>query len=198
ATLLQSLRRRAGAARVGTREPGVELGVPGCVHAMSALTIVMYHYVRDLARSRYPGLKALTVDAFEGQLDYIARHYRVTLVRQVLPAVRDGDRLPPNACLLTFDDGFLDHFTTVLPRLLARGLTAGFYPPAAAIEGRRLLDTHKIQLILAACDDASKLARRLLDLVGARRIGHPMPRGGALWRHHPVAARVAGPGDTLV
>ena len=85
---------------------------------MSALTIVMYHYVRDLARSRYPGLKALTVDAFDGQLDYITRHYRVCSVRDVVAATRGEHRLPPNACLLTFDDGFLDHFTTVLPRLV--------------------------------------------------------------------------------
>jgi hypothetical protein len=40
----------------------------------SSLTIVMYHFVRDLARSRYPAIKALTVDAFRGQLDYLARH----------------------------------------------------------------------------------------------------------------------------
>jgi peptidoglycan/xylan/chitin deacetylase (PgdA/CDA1 family) len=160
---------------------------------MSALTIVMYHYVRDLARSRYPGLKALTVDAFEGQLDYIARHYRVCSVREVVAAARGGDRLPSNACLLTFDDGFLDHFTTVLPRLVARGLTAGFYPPAAAVEGRRLLDTHKIQLILAACDDTGKLARRLLDLVDARRSDDAMPSGDALWRQHAVASRFDGP-----
>ena len=160
---------------------------------MSALTIVMYHYVRDLARSRYPGLKALTVDAFEGQLDYIARHYRVCAVREVVAATRGGHPLPPNACLLTFDDGFLDHFTTVLPRLVARGLPAGFYPPATAVEGRRLLDTHKIQLILAACDDTGKLARRLVDLIDARRNDDAMPSGDALWRRHAVASRFDGP-----
>src|SRR5206468_139537 len=102
-------------------------------------------------------------------------------------------RLPPNACLLTFDDGFLDHFTTVLPRLVARGLTAGFYPPAAAVEGRRLLDTHKIQLILAACDDTGKLARRLLDLIDAGRGDDGTPSGEALWRQHAVASRFDGP-----
>ena len=160
---------------------------------MSALTIVMYHYVRDLARSRYPDLKALTVDAFDGQLDYITRHYRVCSVRDVVAATRGEHRLPPNACLLTFDDGFLDHFTTVLPRLVARGLTAGFYPPAAAVEGRHLLDTHKIQLILAACDDTGKLARRLLDLIDARRGDDGTPSGEALWRQHAVASRFDGP-----
>src|SRR5262249_57036497 len=106
---------------------------------------------------------------------------------------RGGACRPPNACLLTFDAGFLAHSTTVLPRLLARGLAAGFYPPAAAVEGRRLLDTHKIQLILAACDDASKLARRLLDLVDARRSDDALPSGETLWQQHAVASRFDGP-----
>ena len=160
---------------------------------MSVLTIVMYHYVRDLASSRYPRLKALTVDAFDGQLDYIARHYHVCSVREIVAAARGEHRLPPNACLLTFDDGFLDHFTTVLPRLVARGFSAGFYPPAVAVEGRRLLDTHKIHLILAACDDAGKLARRLLDLIDARRNDVGPPSGEELWREHAAASRFDGP-----
>jgi peptidoglycan/xylan/chitin deacetylase (PgdA/CDA1 family) len=117
----------------------------------------------------------------------------VCSVREVIAAARGEDRLPPNACLLTFDDGFLDHYTTVLPRLVARGLTAGFYPPAIAVEGRRLLDTHKIQLILAACDDTGKLARRLLDLIDAHRDAGAMPSGETLWRQHAVASRFDGP-----
>lgn len=160
---------------------------------MSALTIVMYHYVRDLARSRYPGLKALGVDAFEGQLDYIARHYRVCAVRDVVAAARGERRLPPNACLLTFDDGFLDHFTTVLPRLLARGLSAGFYAPAAAVEERRVLDTHKVHFILASCADPAKLARRLLDMIEGWRGDAALPPADALWRQHAVASRFDGP-----
>jgi peptidoglycan/xylan/chitin deacetylase (PgdA/CDA1 family) len=160
---------------------------------VSVLTIVMYHYVRDLASSRYPKLKALTVDAFDGQLDYIARHYHVCSVREVVVAARGERDLPPSACLLTFDDGFLDHFTTVLPRLQARGFSAGFYPPAVAVEGRRLLDTHKIHLILAACDDAGKLARRLLDLIDARRNDVGPPSGEELWREHAAASRFDGP-----
>ena len=72
-----------------------------------SITIVMYHYVRDTARSRYPRIKSRTIEEFEGQLDYIERHYGVCTTRDLLDAIR-GDRvLPPNACLLTFDDGLL-------------------------------------------------------------------------------------------
>lgn len=160
---------------------------------MSALTIVMYHYVRDRARTRYPGLKVRSVEEFEGQLDYITRHYRVVSTRDVLAAARGERALPPLACLLTFDDGFLDHFATVLPRLLERGLTGSFYAPAAAIEGRRVLDTHKIQIILAAAPDPPRLARRVLELVEGFRDRWELPAGDALYRQYAQASRFDGP-----
>ena len=61
---------------------------------MSTLTIVMYHYVRDLAHSRYPRIKGLSIEAFEGQLDYLTTHYTVCSMRQVLEAARGRGALP--------------------------------------------------------------------------------------------------------
>ena len=156
---------------------------------MTALTIVMYHYVRDRARSRYPGLNVRSVEEFDGQLDYITRHYRVVSPREVLAAARGERTLPPLACLLTFDDGFLDHSATVLPRLLARGLTGSFYAPVAAVEGRRVLDTHKIQIILAAAPDVARLARRVLELLEGFRGEWELPAADTLYRQYARASR---------
>jgi len=44
-------------------------------------------------------------------------------MRDVVDAVHGRRALPDHACALTFDDGFLDHFTVVFPRLVARRLT---------------------------------------------------------------------------
>jgi peptidoglycan/xylan/chitin deacetylase (PgdA/CDA1 family) len=148
---------------------------------VSALTIVMYHYVRDLAHSRYPAIKGRTLEEFEGQLDYITRHYTVCSTRDVIAAARGERALPVNACVLTFDDGLLDHFTVVLPRLLARGLTASFYPPAVTAAQTSVLDTHKIHFILAAATDHEALARRLRALIDARRGEPGVASSEALW-----------------
>ena len=51
------------------------------------LTIVTYHYVRDLQRSRYPGIKARTVQQFEEQLDFISKNYAVVTAQDVVLAV---------------------------------------------------------------------------------------------------------------
>lgn len=37
---------------------------------MKELTIVMYHYVRDLKNSRYPNIKGMDVGLFEQQIQF--------------------------------------------------------------------------------------------------------------------------------
>jgi peptidoglycan/xylan/chitin deacetylase (PgdA/CDA1 family) len=160
---------------------------------MGALTIVVYHYVRDVSRTRYRGLKALSVAGFEGQLDYITKYYSVCATRDVIAAVRGNGQLPPNACLLTFDDGFLDHFTVVFPRLMDRGLVASFYPPAVAVEERRVLDTHKIHFILAMAPDYGNVARQILDLMDRYRESWELPPGETLYLRYARPYMYDGP-----
>ena len=145
---------------------------------MSALTIVMYHYVRDLPRTRYPRIKGRTIEEFEGQLDYIQQHYTVTTTRAVVEASRGGRPLPPNACLLTFDDGFLDHYTTVFPRLLrARPFADPSTRPrwwrGAAACSTCTRSTSSSPLT----EDHARLATRLIELIdGAARGGSAADR----------------------
>lgn len=116
------------------------------------LTVVMYHYVRDLEHSRYPRIKGRTVTDFRGQLDYLARHYTVVGIPECLAALAGEAALPTNAALLTFDDGFRDHYNAVFPLLHERGIQGCFYPPAAPIAEAYVLDVHKIHFILASAE----------------------------------------------
>ena len=51
------------------------------------ITIVMYHYVRDLERSRFPAIKGLSLERFRRQLDYIQAHYTPITVEDLLEAL---------------------------------------------------------------------------------------------------------------
>ena len=153
------------------------------------LTMVMYHYVRDLPRTRYPRIKGLTIERFEGQLDYLEKHYTNVSLAQVVAARRGERPLPANACLLTFDDGLSDHFTFVFPRLDARGLTGSFFPPARAITGDCVLDTHKVHFILAATEDPRMLVQRVFDLLKPHRADHDLPSDEALYSTYATASR---------
>jgi peptidoglycan/xylan/chitin deacetylase (PgdA/CDA1 family) len=136
------------------------------------LTIVMYHYVRDLARSRYPAIKGRTVADFKGQLDYIARHHTVVTAEEVIAASKGDSNLPANAAWLTFDDGYADHYANVFPLLDARGWQGSFFVPARPVLEGRLLDVNKIHFILAAQPDANLLVEELrLAVESARESG---------------------------
>ena len=126
------------------------------------VTIVMYHFVRELRRSRYPAIKGLDARDFEGQLAYILRHYRVVRMEDVIAAAHDPEHgLPERALLLTFDDGYADHFQTVFPLLDRHGLQGSFFPPARAILERRVLDVNKIHFLLASTDDPARLVQAM-------------------------------------
>jgi hypothetical protein len=145
------------------------------------LTIVMYHYVRDLPRTRYPRIKGLRTQDFDGQLDYISKHYTACGFRDVTDAI-DSDRpLPPNPCVLTFDDGLMDHYLTVFPRLLARGMVGCFFPSALAATRTVVLDVHKIHFVLAAAPDPRKLVDTVFELLKPHRTEHDLPDDATLY-----------------
>ena len=101
---------------------------------MTKLKIVMYHYVREIEGSAYPNIKGLEIAGFRRQLDYLSKNYSMITAEQLLSfAIGEEKKLPLNACLLTFDDGFKDHIQYVLPELKLRNLQVSFFPPARPV-----------------------------------------------------------------
>jgi len=131
------------------------------------LDVVMYHFVRPIAESRWPGIKGLEAAAFDTQLDYLEATYDVLTPREAIAALRGDRPLARRSCLLTFDDGYKDHFTHVFPRLEERNLKAIFFPPACAAMDRKLLDVNKIHFILASGAAPDQLGRLIDDAVRA-------------------------------
>lgn len=129
----------------------------------------MYHYVRPIAASKYPGIKGLELAGFEGQLDYIRHHHTPVTVQQVLNAANGGEKLPPNALLLTFDDGYADHYTHVFPRLKARKMSGAFFPPARAVLEGKILDVNKIHFLLATTTDTTALVQHIETAIESAR-----------------------------
>src|SRR5271154_5953480 len=128
-----------------------------------SLTIVMYHYVRDLVRSRYPKIKGRTVEEIRRQLDHVSACYTVVTAQQVTAAARGEDEIPENAAWLTFDDGYLDHYTNVFPLLFERGWQGSFFPPSQTVRDGKLLDVNKIHFILTADAQPDEIVREIKD-----------------------------------
>ncbi|ROM84104.1 hypothetical protein BK655_12180 [Pseudomonas brassicacearum] len=126
-----------------------------------SLTIVMYHYVRRITESRYPEIKGLEREDFIEQLHYLKKYFTPVSGKRVVEALRGRDELPGNAVLLTFDDGYLDHFTTAFPLLQDAKVPAVFFPPAKCVLEREMLDVNKIHYTLASVADKSVLVERI-------------------------------------
>lgn len=115
---------------------------------MSRLHIVMYHYVRR-ETSRFPTLKMRRWADFTAQLDWLQTHYHMVHANDVMDSCYGGKELPDDSCLLTFDDGYQEHFTEVFPELYRRGLSGVFFPPVCATRRDKLMEVNKIHLLLA-------------------------------------------------
>lgn len=131
----------------------------------SALKIVMYHYVRDLKNSRYPNIRGLSTERFKQQIAFLKENFTVVSPQAVIEAANSDGQLPDNACFLTFDDGYIDHYDTVFPILMENDMTAFFSMPGRILTERRLLDVNKIHYILAAAelDDLWKVFKDMLE-----------------------------------
>lgn len=116
---------------------------------MSKLYIDMFHYVRDLAHSRYPAIKGMNIDTFKRQIAFLKSHFTIVRMEDVIEAYYGGKKLPDRAALLTFDDGYADHYQYVFPILQEEGLQGSFFVPGRTFTEHKLLDVNKIHFILA-------------------------------------------------
>lgn len=124
---------------------------------MNKLTIVMYHYVRQISSSRYPDIKGLELDHFVEQLQFFKDNYNIVKMEDVINHNLGKLTLPENPLLLTFDDGYAEHFTNVYPVLKDFGFQGSFFVPVKAITEHTLLDVNKIHFILASVTNINDL-----------------------------------------
>jgi peptidoglycan/xylan/chitin deacetylase (PgdA/CDA1 family) len=158
------------------------------------LTIVMYHYVRDLKQSRFPRIRGLQLRDFRGQLDYLQHRHTVVTMEEVIHAAGGSpEDLPGDAALLTFDDGLADHYTAVLPLLDERSWQGTFFVPSWPVLHHRVLDVHKVHFILAAAEDAGQLVRELLELLEEYRDQYELLSAEMYWNQLAQANRFDPP-----
>jgi peptidoglycan/xylan/chitin deacetylase (PgdA/CDA1 family) len=151
------------------------------------LTMVIYHYVRELKYSRYPEIKGLSTDEFREQLGYIQRHYNVIGGDDLLDAVDAGAALPPRPLMLTFDDGYIDHFSQVFPILYRQKVSGCFFPSARCILNNQVLDVNKIHFILASVPDKTKIVEQIFHMLGEHGLSSQDQE--SLWSKFAIADR---------
>ena len=128
------------------------------------IKIVMYHFIRDLYSSEYPTIKGLDINIFEKQLDYLKNQYEILRMEDVITAFkfRDDSLLPEQGVLLTFDDGYIDHYEVVYPILKKNKVQGSFFPNGMALKEHKLMTVNRIHFILAVMESQDKYFYRKL------------------------------------
>jgi len=109
----------------------------------------MYHYVRE-SDVDMPYFRYLSVENFQKQLDYFEEEYGIVTYNEFKEYIEgkiDFSQLDGKV-VLTFDDGFIDHYIVVLPELMKRGILGIFYVPTGVHKRKKALDVHRIHYLL--------------------------------------------------
>lgn len=92
--------------------------------------ILMYHYVSPLPPNADDVRRELTVtpEQFRAHVEHLFYEgYSAISLDALNEALLNGTPLPPKPVVLTFDDGYIDHFTNVFPVLQEFGFTGVFF-----------------------------------------------------------------------
>lgn len=102
------------------------------------LRILAYHRVLEAVEpdgfSFDTELVSASAEGFSRQMRWIGRHMHPMRFDQVLACVDAGERLPPRAVLVTFDDGYEDNHRVAYPVLRDAGVPAMFFVATGHID----------------------------------------------------------------
>ncbi len=115
------------------------------------LPILMYHHIKQLPPKASATWRNLTVSpqAFEAQLRYLAEQgYHTIYFSELIAYFNAGASLPEKPIILTFDDGWIDHYTVVYPLLQKYCMVGTFFPPVNWVEngnGKQVISWEMIE-----------------------------------------------------
>jgi peptidoglycan/xylan/chitin deacetylase (PgdA/CDA1 family) len=103
------------------------------------IPILMYHSISSHASPRFRPC-IVSPEVFDEHLSYLDQyHYTPITVTQFVQAMAlGGDGLPARPVVLTFDDGYVDFYTSAFPALQRHGFVATLYIPTAFVGGTSL------------------------------------------------------------
>ena len=109
----------------------------------------MYNNVKDYNLKKNKGYKGLSINKFINQINYLQKKYEIIDIRNLLNNNFFKESHKKEYCLLTFDDGYIDHYENVFPILQKKKITGSFYMSGGILDNKKLLNVNKIHYILA-------------------------------------------------
>jgi len=108
-------------------------------------------------------LKGLEVKDFEKQIKFLKKKFKILRCEEFLNVLKKGKIPKKPSFVLTFDDGYQDHYKYVFPILLKYKLNGFFYPIFLGGERNRIIEVNKIQFILEKQKDKKLILKKIKD-----------------------------------
>jgi peptidoglycan/xylan/chitin deacetylase (PgdA/CDA1 family)/glycosyltransferase involved in cell wall biosynthesis len=125
------------------------------------LSVLMFHKVPAAVDPLVPG--DLSLEGFERVMDAVSQWFQVLPLDEALLGLRAGN-LPGNALCITFDDGYADWLSGVVPSLERRGLHATFYVTSGQFSGQPLWHERILHAVRGAPASLERLHLSASDL----------------------------------
>ena len=137
--------------------------------------VLMYHRVLTddaLARSwSHPGI-VVGAETFARQVALLRRHFAPMTLEAFAQHLREGRPFPPGACLVTFDDGWLDTATVAWPILREAHVPAVVFLPSGYIGTGAMFWQERLRALLHEVWLAARTDKTLADTATELLDGH--------------------------
>src|SRR5262249_2149348 len=113
-----------------------------CQPTFQALT---YHRLTTTDDPFFPGIP---VDVFAQHVGFLARHYQIVDLAELLQRLDNGQPVPKNAVVLTFDDGYRDNYELAFPILQQYQVPATIFLTTSFVNQEDVLWNDKVSFAL--------------------------------------------------
>lgn len=117
----------------------------------------MYHFVREIKKSNFPNIKGLEFSSFKNQIDFLKKKFNILKYNDLIEILKTRKIPKKPSVILTFDDGYNDHYKYVYPYLLKNNISGFFYPVASSVMQNKILDANILHFILEKETNSKKL-----------------------------------------
>ncbi len=123
-------------------ESSYNLSRPLSVQEAQTVPILYYHSVMQEAGNEL----RMPPKQFEAQMAYLQDNgYQSISLEQLYQASYKGGALPEKPFVITFDDGYVDNYTTAFPILAKHGFTATVFMVTSYINGEGYMSWHQLK-----------------------------------------------------
>lgn len=115
---------------------------------MVTCTIVAYHYIHNESKN-FPKVFTKSIEDFKNQLKFLSIDNKIISLSDYVAFLNNEKDIPEKVCVLTFDDGLLDHYSNAIKILKELSLPATFFCPVLPLIEKKVLPVQMLQCLVA-------------------------------------------------